>query len=170
MKKVLNKSGFVYEDFNMPLVDNDLRYTENYMSQQAKDTSFQKKTYKNFTPDKNIIEKDFDLIRMTKKEIEFKGNRNTEKINPLWNVDVILNVTSKALALAGLNKNDGAVPQDSSRFGKYQGAVKGVWALGGLTHFQLTDRSQALVVGLTPGFDARVWYRDRVSEMKSWGW
>lgn len=84
MKKVLNKSGFVYEDFNMPLVDNDLRYTENYVSQKAKDTSFQKKTYKNFTPDKNIIEKDFDLIRMTKKQIDFKGNKTSEKINPLW--------------------------------------------------------------------------------------
>jgi len=33
MNNKINKSGFVYEDFSMPLVDNDLRYTENYYDQ-----------------------------------------------------------------------------------------------------------------------------------------
>ena len=84
MKKAINKSGFVYEDFNMPLVDNDLRYTENYFDQKAKESSYQKKTYKDYKPDPNIVDKDFGLIRMTKKEVDFKGNKTSEKISGLW--------------------------------------------------------------------------------------
>lgn len=84
MKKQINKAGFVYEDFSMPLVDNDLRYTENYYDQKAKDDSFQKKTYKDFKPDKNIVEKDFDLVRMTKKPLDFKGKPTVQSIKPLW--------------------------------------------------------------------------------------
>lgn len=84
MNNKINKSGFVYEDFNLPLVDNDLRYTKNYNDQEAKDTSFKKNMYENYKPDKNIVEKDFDLIRMNKKEIDFKGKPTIESIKPLW--------------------------------------------------------------------------------------
>ncbi len=85
MKKHINKSGFVYEDFSMPLVDNDLRYTENYFDQKAKDDPFKKNIYENYNQDKNIVEQDFDLIRMQKKQIDFKGKPTVESIKPLWN-------------------------------------------------------------------------------------
>ena len=85
MNNKINKSGFVYEDFSMPLVDNDLRYTENYYDQEAKDSSFKKKIYESYKPDKNIVEKDFDLIRMNEKKLDFKGKPNVQSIKPLWN-------------------------------------------------------------------------------------
>ena len=85
MNNKINKSGFVYEDFSMRLVDNDLRYTENYYDQEAKDSFFKKKIYKSYIPDKNIVEKDFDLIRMNQKKLDFNGKPTVHSIKPLWN-------------------------------------------------------------------------------------
>ena len=85
MNNKINKSGFVYEDFSMRLVDNDLRYTENYYDQEAKDSFFKKKIYKSYEPDKNIVEKDFDLIRMNQKKLDFNGKPTVHSIKPLWN-------------------------------------------------------------------------------------
>lgn len=62
--------------------------------------------------------------------------------------------------------NDGCVSEYSARWGHYKGKVKGSWWCSGVDHIKIIGQP----FGITPGFNAPLFYRNIVRELKRDGY
>jgi pimeloyl-ACP methyl ester carboxylesterase len=75
-----------------------------------------------------------------------------------------------SLSQAGEGPNDGAVWVESAKYANYKGEVSGASWCGGVTHFGIVDRGILVFPGFTPGFDARAFHANIVSDLKTRGY
>ena len=68
--------------------------------------------------------------------------------------------------LAVEGANDGLVSVESAKWGNFRGVLKGSWWSPGVDHLNLVNQ----LFGVTPGFDAKGFYVDMVSDLKSRGY
>ena len=61
--------------------------------------------------------------------------------------------------------NDGLVSVTSAKWGNFRGVESGAWWCGGVSHLNAINH----FFGVTPGFDAKGWYVDIVSDLKDRG-
>jgi triacylglycerol lipase len=61
--------------------------------------------------------------------------------------------------------NDGCVPVESAKWGKFRGVISGAWWSGGVSHFNAVGH----FFGVTPGFSAPNFYVDMVEELQKMG-
>ncbi len=61
--------------------------------------------------------------------------------------------------------NDGLVSVTSAKWGNFRGVESGAWWCGGVSHLNAINH----FFGITPGFDAKGWYVDIVSDLKDRG-
>ena len=69
-----------------------------------------------------------------------------------------------ALIMEGAN--DGLVSVESAKWGNFRGVLYGAWWSPGVDHLNLVNQ----LFGVTPGFDAKGFYVDMVSDLKSRGY
>jgi triacylglycerol lipase len=87
-------------------------------------------------------------------------------------LDLALQATGVCMSLsqAGEGPNDGAVWVESAKYANYKGEVSGASWCGGVTHFGIVDRGILIFPGFTPGFDARAFHANIVSDLKTRGY
>jgi triacylglycerol lipase len=61
--------------------------------------------------------------------------------------------------------NDGLVPVESAKWGRFRGVVSGAWWCGGVSHWNEIGH----LFGITPGFNAPRFYANMVEELRNMG-